>query len=186
MPAPDDDAQTSAPTSDPTGDPGARLGRWMLVGMWVLLLGLGTLFAQRALDARSAPVTSAAPDGAPQLELRADLLGHYSVTALVNGEPVDFLVDTGASGISVPADVAERLGLPRGRAVATRTANGTGRSYATRLDRLEVGPFERADVSAWITPGLDGDTGLLGMSLLRQFELVQRDGRLLLREAARR
>ena len=206
MSAPDDDAAPRAPTPDPgraperlpdpvrigpaahppATDPGARLGRWMLVGMWVLLLGLGTGFAQRALDARSAPVTSAAPDGAAQLELRADRLGHYSVTALVDGEPVEFLVDTGASGISVPAGVADRLGLARGREIATRTANGTGRAWATRIARLRVGPFERTDVAAYVTPGLEGEIGLLGTSFLRQFELVQRDGRLILREAGAR
>lgn len=173
---------------DPDGEPdaapdtGARIGRAMMVGVWVLLLGLGTLFADRALDARRAPVAGVAADGAPTLELRADLLGHYSVTALVNGRPVDFLVDTGASGIGLPADVADGLGLARGRAFATRTANGTGRSYATVLDTLEVGPFRRADVPASIVPGLDGDTGLLGTSFLRGLELVQRDGRLLMRE----
>ena len=180
---PDSDDRSAAPA--PT-DAGARLGRWMLVGMWVLVLGLGTLFAQRWLDARSAPVTGVGPDGAARLELRADRRGHYSVTALVNGEPVDFLVDTGASGIAVPADVAERLGLARGRSFATRTANGTGRSYATRIERLRVGPFERADVAASIVPGLEGEVGLLGTSFLRQFELVQRDGRLILREDPRR
>ena len=178
-------------TPDPTGgaprhrapaDPQARIGRWMIFGAWALLLGLGTLFAQRALDARYAPVTRAGPDGAPELELRADALGHYSVTALVNGEPVDFLVDTGASGIAVPGDVAERLGLERGRPFATRTANGTGRSYLTRIERFEVGPFARTEVVASIVPGLDGGAGLLGTSFLRGFELVQRDGRLLLRE----
>ena len=163
-------------------DPGARIGRWMMVGMWALALGLGTLFAERALEARFAPVARTGPGGAAELELRADARGHYSVTALVDGRPVDFLVDTGASGITVPAGVAERLGLERGRAFATRTANGTGRSYATRIGRFEVGPFVRTDVRASIAPGLEGETGLLGASFLRGFELVQRDGRLILRE----
>ena len=163
-------------------DAGARVGRWMFVAMWALLIGLGTLFAQRALDARSAPTVRTGADGTAELELRADRLGHYSVTALVNGEPVEFLVDTGASGIALPADVADRLGLARGRSFPTRTANGTGRSWATRLDTLRVGPFERRDVPASITPGLDGGAGLLGTSFLRQFELLQREGQLLLRE----
>ena len=139
--------------ADRAADPEARIGRWMLLGMWVLLLGLGTLFAQRALDARFGPVESVGPGGAAQLELRADARGHYSVTALVDGEPVEFLIDTGATGITLPADVAERIGLARGRSFATRTANGTGRSYATRLSTLRVGPFERRDVAASITPG---------------------------------
>ena len=178
---PDRDDGRGRPASAAGDDPGARIGRWMFAAMWVLLIGLGTLFVQRALDARSAPTVRTGPAGA-ELELRADLRGHYSVTALVNGEPVEFLVDTGASGIALPGEVAERLGLPRGRSFATRTANGTGRSWTTRLETLSVGPFERRDVPASITPGLDGTVGLLGTSFLREFELLQRDGRLLLRE----
>ncbi len=173
-------------TRPPATDDTVRLGRAMMIGMWVVLIGLGTLFTQRWLEDREAPVTGIAADGRPTLELRADLLGHYSVTALVNGEPVDFLVDTGATGIAIPEAVARDLGLRRGRAFATRTANGTGRSWTTRLDSLAVGPFARTDVAASIVPGLEGETGLLGTSFLRTVELVQRDGRLLLTEPVAR
>jgi aspartyl protease family protein len=95
---------------------------------------------------------------------------------------VRFILDTGATGVAVPDAVAQRLGLQRGRAFRTQTANGTGTSYAARLDSVSVGGIELQDVPAGITPGLQVDQVLLGMSFLKHIEFTQRGDTLTLRQ----
>ena len=174
---------TDSPENAP--DTSGSIGRWMAIGFWLVLLGFGVAVAQRVLDARAEarrPVTTADAAGGYSLTLSGDARGHYSVTATVNGAPVEFLVDTGATGIALPGAVADRLGLARGRPFPVQTAAGTRTAWSTRLESLTVGPFRREDLQAWISPDMEGETGLLGMSFLRHFELVQRDGNLTLRE----
>jgi len=102
--------------------------------------------------------------------------------ALINGEPVVFLLDTGATGVAVPESVARRLRLTRGRAFRTQTANGLATAYSTRLQSVRVGEIELNDVGAGISPGLDTREVLLGMSFLRHIEFTQRGNTLILRQ----
>ena len=95
-----------------------------------------------------------------------------------NGEPVEFLVDTGASQISIPILIADRLNLTRGRSYPVQTANGEVTVYATVLDEVSIGPFTMKNVPAHVNPGMNGDVALLGMSFLRYFELKQTGGEL--------
>ena len=174
-----DEGQTSDPamSGNTSEDPISRTGRWMFVLLWVVLLGLVSLFGQRWMDdARTARLIET--ERGLALELGADRLGHFVVEAEVNGHPVEFLVDTGASGVSLPASVADELGLERGRGMRVSTANGSIVVRATVLDSLVIGPFARQQVPASINPAMQGRTGLLGMSFLRHFDLRQRDGKL--------
>ncbi len=157
----------------------------MAFAAWLILLGLITLLSQRQLDSRAAsraPQIGTSADGAPTLLLTADRRGHFMVESLVNGQSVTFLVDTGATGIALPAATAQRLGLQRGRAFRVTTAAGPAIAWTTRLDSFQVGPFTESGVAASISPDMEGEVGLLGMSFLRHFEMVQRDGELLLRK----
>ena len=162
-----------------------RHGKWLLIGAWILVLAAGTWVADRWLDnrkARRAAVTlSADAQAGAGVKLRADRYGHFVVTGLVNGVEVEFLVDTGASGISIPAAIAAEIGLAQGVPFRVSTANGEATVYATSLDSIAIGPLVRASVRAHINPGMD-DTALLGMSFLRHFELIQRDGELTIRQ----
>lgn len=160
----------------------------MIVLAWLIVLGLGTLLADGWLERRDdarAPRGLVAAGAAVGLELRADRSGHYYVDGRVDGEPVRFLVDTGASAVAIPETLARRLGLARGRPERVATANGPARVWRTTLDSVSLGPLEREGVSAYITPGMSGETALLGMSFLRHYELLQRDGRLVIRDPAR-
>ncbi|MEX0279284.1 MAG: TIGR02281 family clan AA aspartic protease [Ruegeria sp.] len=109
--------------------------------------------------------------------------GHYYLPILVNGEPVTFLVDTGASQIVLSSKDAERVGIDPdqlnyfGRAA---TANGEVRTAPVRLDSLELGPIIDHNISAWINEG-ELHQSLLGMDYLHRFSNIQfADGRLLL------
>jgi len=109
--------------------------------------------------------------------------GHYYLTAQVEGTPVRFVVDTGATQIVLSRNDAKRAGIDTGALVYTgraRTANGTVRTAPVRLGRLAIGPIEDRDVRAVVNEGaMDGS--LLGMEYLRRFSSVEiAEGRLVL------
>jgi aspartyl protease family protein len=172
---PDDDSDKLPP------DATVAIGGWMIVLLWVLVLGGGTLLANQWIKGREAAkltIWTSADGAAPKLTLRADRYGQYELTGSANGQNVKFLLDTGASGISIPANVANRLNLSRGRSFTVSTANGQVTVYSTQLDNVSIGPFTLENVSAHINPGMDGDIALLGMSFLRHFEMIHRSGEL--------
>ncbi|HWU82058.1 MAG TPA: retropepsin-like aspartic protease [Methylophilaceae bacterium] len=96
--------------------------------------------------------------------------GHYRAEALINGQSVNVLVDTGATGVAISQRVADKLGISSRTAVRTSTANGDSVAYMTRLRSVRLGGVEAHDVSALIAPGLDGDV-LLGMSYLGRMDV---------------
>jgi len=123
--------------------------------------------------------------GDGEVQFPAGLDGHFRIEALVNGTPIRFLVDTGASRIVLsPAD-AKRLGIQHDRLAFTgfaETANGTVRTAAVRLGRIEIGPIRMTDLPASVIQS-ELRTSLLGMTFLerlRSFEV--RGGVLILRE----
>lgn len=119
-------------------------------------------------------------DGASQsLLLRQSYDGHYRVSGTINGYPVVFMLDTGASGIALSARLAEKIGLRKGNKGRSYTANGVTEEWATRLATIEIGGLVMHDVGAAILPNMD-DEVLLGMSYLRHFHWQQRKGELIL------
>ena len=156
----------------------------MIVAMWVVVLGLGVFLVNQHLEKQRNPnnkVVTSDIDGKRSIELQRSRYGHYVVTGTINNASVDFLVDTGASSVSVPADFADRIGLPRGNPIQISTANGIGIAYKTRINRLRIGELEVENVTAHINPGLS-DEVLLGMSILKHYELIQRGDTLIIRE----
>lgn len=161
-----------------------NIGRYMIIGMWVAGLALATLLLNHRYEKSRNPnnqvVTSLAGDKR-QITLQRGRYGHYVLTGQINGFNVDFLVDTGATSVSIPADFAERIGLRRGTPIRINTANGIGTAYETRIDSLQMGELEVRNATAHINPGLR-DEVLLGMSVLKHYELVQRGETLIIRE----
>lgn len=160
------------------------IGRYMIIGMWVVGLALATLLINNWLEKQRNPnnavVTSLAGDKR-QIVLQRGRHGHYLLTGKINGYSIDFLVDTGASSVSIPADFASRIGLRRGAPIRISTANGISTAYETRIDTLQMGELEVRNATAHINPGLS-DEVLLGMSVLKHYELVQRGETLIIRE----
>lgn len=115
-----------------------------------------------------------------ELALRRNHVGHYLAPGTINGEPVVFLLDTGATQVSIPAHLAGELGLHAGLRGRAMTANGAVDIWQTRIDELALGPFVLANVRGHINPGMTDDQVLLGMSVLRHLEFAQRDGQLIL------
>ena len=104
--------------------------------------------------------------------------GHYYLTAQVNGEPIRFVVDTGASQIVLGQSDAERIGIDTGRLAylgRAYTANGEVRTAAVRLKSVEVGPVRHEDVRAVVNEG-EMSGSLLGMSYLQRFSSIEITG----------
>ena len=94
--------------------------------------------------------------------------GHFWLRAEINGEPVNFLVDTGATLTAVSQDTAAAAGLvPRegGLPVRMQTANGSVAADLTTIDELRFGNVAARGLDAIIAPGL-GQTNVIGMNLL--------------------
>ena len=126
-------------------------------------------------------VQSHVDNGQVTVLLEQNRMGHYVAQGKVNGQPVTFLLDTGATLVAVPENLAAELGLRKGRQGMSQTANGRVITYRTEIDRLELGEIQLTNVAASITPGMDGDVILLGMSALKEFELTQKGDTLTLR-----
>ena len=107
--------------------------------------------------------------------------GHYRAEALINGQRVSVLVDTGATGVAISQRTADRLNISSRTAVLTSTANGDSVAYMTRLQSVKLGGVEAKDVSALIAPGLDGDA-LLGMSFLGRMDVRLYKGTMTIRQ----
>ena len=129
-----------------------------------------------------APRQSVLEDGAGITVPRADD-GHFHLTLELNGVPVEFLVDTGATDIVLTRRDATRVGLDPddlmfiGRA---RTANGTVETAYTTVDTVALGPFRFDGVGVAVNGG-EMQGSLLGMSFLSRFGRLEiADNRLLL------
>ena len=126
------------------------------------------------------------PEPAGTARLQADRLGHFVADAVVNGEKVRMLVDTGASFVSLSRKDAELLGLkpaPREFTYRMSTANGVVTAAPVRLSEVQVGDVALRNVEAVVHAEGGPSVSLLGMSFLKRlaaFETVQ--GRLVLRQ----
>lgn len=165
--------------------PGRRAGRFMFMLFWIAVLAMLSLAyenrEERLLNPNQNPDSITRSDGLIEVVLQRNRKGHYVAGGRINDTRVTFLLDTGATDVVVPGELASRMGLKgeaRGYAV---TAAGTVAVSRTRLDRVQVGDIELRDLNATINPHMEGEGVLLGMSALKQLEFTQRGDQLILR-----
>lgn len=105
--------------------------------------------------------------------LSADAQGHFVVDGQINGGSVRFLVDTGATTVSLSASDAKRLGIDyrKGQPGLMGTANGAAMAYRVRLDAVRVGDIVVNNVDAAVLEGSQMPFVLLGMSFLNRMEM---------------
>ena len=122
---------------------------------------------------QSISVAALSTGGRAQATLAADTRGHFMATGQINGQSVHFLVDTGASMISMNASEARRLGVNylKGQRGYAQTANGPATVYKVRLDTVRVGDISVTDVDALVHDGNALPLVLLGMSFLNRVEM---------------
>lgn len=146
-----------------------QLGLWVLIFLGVIAAyGLwsdiqGTVMPRQSVFAE---------EGRIEVPIGPD--GHYHMTLGVNGTPVRFVVDTGATDIVLSRQDADRVGIDTGDLAflgAARTANGTVATARVWLDEVTLGPIADTGVPALVNGG-EMAGSLLGMAYLNRFSEV--------------
>lgn len=152
---------------------------------WIVLLGTGVFIAdqyQRHQESARYTPQIHQSENYREVIIQATNNHHYIFNGEINGQSVRFLVDTGASSVSIPAHIAKQLDLSQGRGYQVQTANGAVMVYQTQINALKIGNIELGNVRAHINPNSNSNTILLGMSALRQLHLQQQGNQLILRQ----
>jgi clan AA aspartic protease (TIGR02281 family) len=100
--------------------------------------------------------------------------GSYFLEGAINGKALTFVIDTGASFVSLPSSVAHGARISCKDKVDMQTANGPIKGCIATIQKLNFGPFFIKDVMAVIAPNLSQP--LLGMNVLQQFKMAQENG----------
>ena len=153
----------------------------------VIMAGLGTFLAQMAskvapapisantvgVDNRAAPVVPQAQSGLRTVSISRDARGHFATEGRIEGQRIDFMVDTGASVVALNESSAARFGLrptPGQYNATVTTANGSVKAARTRLALVEVGGLVVRDVDAMVLPDEALSENLLGLSFLSRLK----------------
>ena len=162
-----------------------RLGTRFTIFASIILLGMMTYYFDIYLDKQHNPnqqVTAVTTDNSREVILNRNRAGHYVTTANINDHKITVMLDTGASDVSIPEHLAEKLDLQRGPAFEATTANGIITVYATVINKIQLGNIELVGVRASINPYMDENEVLLGMSVLKQLDFSQQGNQLTLKQ----
>ena len=132
----------------------------------------GKRFTVRLGDAHVNLGGKASEGGGKQIVLTAQSGGHFFANGTINGKTARFVVDTGATLVSMDQYEADRLGIDwkNGRRGISRTANGDAPFYATTLPSVRIGDVQVYDVPALVSPA-PMPYILLGNSFLSRFQM---------------
>lgn len=127
---------------------------------------------KRAVRVGQNVVSQKTSDDRQETTLAADSRGHFYVLGAVNGKTMRFLVDTGASMVSMGAGDASRIGIDwkKGQPGVTQTANGQARAWKVRLDTVRIGDITLHGVDGLVHE-TDMPMALLGMSFLSRMDI---------------
>jgi aspartyl protease family protein len=148
------------------------------------------MYAPRApnqlMVAHQAAPVEPSPSNPDSVVVPADAMGHFRVEGRINGQFIQFVVDTGASVVALTSEDAASLGIHPGsmdfRALV-KTANGTVHAAPVQINMIEVGNLMVRDVAAMVLPDRALSDNLLGLSFLsrlRHFEYT--DGKMILEQ----
>ena len=163
----------------------SKIGQGMFAVAFVLGIAMLALFFSDVEKERRNPNRN--PESvmlarSVEVNLKRNRQGHYFVTGTINNSPVELLLDTGATDVVIPAALADRLKLKRGRAARAMTASGAVTVYETSINELRIGEILLSDVRASINPAMPPPAILLGMSALSKVEFVQSGDSLTLKQ----
>jgi len=163
-----------------------NIGKFFIWIAWILAIGVLVFIFQETLERQWNPNKN--PDvylsntGRAEVHLQQNRQGHYVVQGSINDQKAIFLLDTGATQVSIPAHIAEQLNLQSNGSYRVQTANGSVKVYQTSLNQLSIGNIFLYNIDAHINPAMQSDEILLGMSALRKLEFQQTGKQLILRE----
>jgi aspartyl protease family protein len=154
----------------------ARLGALAIAAVWLAVAGVLYLVFERIEQNRQASLKPYALSSG-DLVIPRQRDGHFHVEGEVNRQPVTFLVDTGASHVSVSQAVATQAGLPAGQNITLHTANGQRPGQLVRSVPVRAGHLVLNDASVSVgLSGLQPNQALLGQAFLKHFDVeIRRD-----------
>jgi aspartyl protease family protein len=167
----------SGPASVANLPRGLRWGPAGILAVWLALMAVLYFVYEAYLQPKPATVTA---DGELVIPRHRD--GHFYVQGRVNGKPILFMVDTGASSVIVSEAFARDARLPPGEPTVFHTANGSVHGSRVRGVEVSAGPFTVSSNTVGV--GLVGgpaDHGLLGQGFLSKFEMSVSKKQLVLR-----
>jgi len=162
-----------------------RLGHKFIIAMWIVVMIMVFFLFNNLLERDYNPnqQVNIQEEGQQRVVvLKRNRYGHYVTQGEINNHPVTFLIDTGASDISIPDKIARKLKLKYGQERKYKTANGVITGYLTTLNSVNIGSIELQNVRASINPKMKDDEILLGMSFMKYIEFTQRGDTLTLRQ----
>ena len=169
--------QKNTASQEPSTQSVARRSTMMFLLFWLVVMGLMYLAMQHFLKPAQAKVLA---DGTVRIERGMD--GHFRAKGYVNDQPVTFLVETGATSVSVTDALAERAGLEGGEKVRFRTANGERDGRIVTADEVRIASVRVRDVRVGTGyTGDESDDALLGQNFLRFFDVQMSGDEMLLR-----
>jgi aspartyl protease family protein len=133
-----------------------------------------TLSSWALTDKAPSPTASAEHLVSPPLALRQHASGHYLVDGEINGKPLVFVIDTGASLVSLPGAAASAAGVACENKALMDTANGLTEACTAVIPELKFGHFTVKNAQSMIVPNLNQP--LLGMNILQHFKIAQDNG----------
>ena len=157
----------------------ARTGKIMFVIAWVFGFALLILFFHNFGKKDAGGYVYSARHGT--LTIDADDKGHYWVDGLINQKPVRFMVDTGATYMAIPLPLATQLGLKGSYPVRLNTAGGEVEGELTRVRQMRFSGFSFNNVKAVIMPDVRTNVVLLGMNILSEFSITQKNSQLIIK-----
>ena len=152
-------------------------GHITALAIWITISGATYLY----FDARQKPTIAIASAklASGEVVIPRSRDGHYYVRGTINGHPVDFMVDTGASTVSVSRDIARNVDFPRGMPANFLTANGAVMGEIVSRQTIEAGGIVVEGLSVGV--GIQGDIALLGQNFLRRVDVLQSGDKMVLR-----
>ena len=163
-----------------------KIGKVFVWLAWIIAIALLMFFFEDRLNKQfnpnSQPQVSLNSSGQAEVILKQNRQGHYVTKGSINEAAVIFLLDTGATQVSIPAHIADELNLESYGSYPVQTANGKVDVYKTKIDQLSIGNIFLYNVAAHINPAMKNDEILLGMSALKQLDFHQTGKQLILRE----
>jgi len=152
---------------------------WLIPMMvfWCVMMGLLYLLMTHYLKPKQAQVLA---NG--DLVIERSTNGHFYTLGSINGQEVKFMVDTGASLVSVSDAFAQQAGLPQGRPTTLSTADGSRPGRVVEGVAIDVGPVSVSNVRVGIGLQLgDDNEALLGQSFLSKFDITMGKNQMVLR-----
>ena len=140
---------------------------------------------QRRLDARARAPAKTGNTAGEEVRIYRDTQGMFKTVGSINGLPVNFLVDTGATSVAMNAAEARRLGIDfrvEGESTWVATASNVAQAFSVTLERVKVGDIELRNVGAVVIDGPRPSEVLLGMTFLQRLDLHNQGDHLTLRK----